>query len=284
MYEFLRKEGIVFCRGLIGDYDKKTNTFINATFFENGKWQEKNNVKPDIIYDKSTFNVNKSLLDLRDDIRKRNRFVNELKFSELLTDKWETYKTFIEFSPRTVLIEKTADKKKIQTLKSEKVILKPRFGAKGNGIIVCLKKEIDSVETSYIAQEFIETKSGISGIVSGPHDLRIMLKNEKPFHAFVRIPAPGKEVSNAAAGGKVVYVPLEKIPESAWSIVENVCRKLKRFKNKLFTIDLIFDDGGKPWILELNSHPGMTLEDAEVVNKEAYYNAFVEFFKEAIKD
>ncbi|MBW2994893.1 hypothetical protein KY312_00935, partial [Candidatus Woesearchaeota archaeon] len=33
--------------------------------------------------------------------------------------------------------------------------------------------------------------------------------------------------------------------------------RLKRFKPRIYTVDFIFDKNNKPWLMELNSKPGM---------------------------
>lgn len=282
MYDALKGKGIVFCRGLIKDYDQQRGLFLKARFFEDNAWIEKENIRPEIVYDKSNYNINDNFFEIRNKISENYKFVNELEFSRILTDKWETYNLFPEFSPKTLLIENENDQSRIDLLNSDKIILKPRFGSKGEGILICEKAELYHTHTTfpYIAQELIVAKKGIQNVAIGLHDLRIMMKNEKPFHVSVRTPAPGKFMPNIAQGGAIANVGFEMVPDTAWFIVREVCKRFKDYKYKLFTIDLIFDDNGRPWILELNSHPGMTLENGEKENSKAYYQAFADFFME----
>ena len=280
MYKALKGEGVVFCRGSIKDYNQQDSLFSKAFFFENNSWIEKEKISPDVVYDKSKYILEDNFFEIRKKISEKYKFVNELELSRILTDKWETANLFPEFSPETVLVENADDQQKIYSLNSDKVILKPRFGSKGKGILICEKNNLCHTTFPYVAQKLIVSGKGIPGVVVGLHDLRIMMKNEKPFHVSVRTPAFGKFIPNVSQGGSILNVSFDLVPDSAWFIVQEVCKKFKAYKHKLFTIDLIFDDAGRPWILELNSHPGMTLEDGEKENEKAYYQAFADFFHE----
>ena len=129
----------------------------------------------------------------------------------------------------------------------------------------------------FIAQELIET-NGYKKWVKGAHDLRVMIINETPFHSFLRIPPKGKLIANLSQGGKIKLVNPKELPASLHDIMDVVSKKLKRFDKKMYAIDFIFDKNEKPWIIELNSRPGIALEKEELPIRIDYYNNLINFY------
>ena len=278
MYSYLGSKGLIFCRGFVGDYVANRRMFKKALFLEKGKWIWKNNIVPDLIYDRSLFTINKKLTNKRKKMEKDFPYLNNLKLSELFSNKWLTYKKFQKYSPKTVLIKNSRDFSEIKKLKSSEIIMKPIFGSGGDGIKISVKEKAKPIKFPFIAQELICATKGIPGLVKGPHDLRMMMAGEKLFHAFLRIPPKGKFIANLACGSKIKVVSPEDIPESVKKVLKDVVKSLKTSKKKLYAIDFIIDDNGKAWIIEINSRPGIILEKAELPYRKKYYNNLLNFF------
>ncbi len=240
LYDYFFEKGIILCRAPVIFFDKERKFFKEAQFFEKGKWIWKKNIKPDVVYDKTPFYLDKKTMDWRKEISKNFSFVNDLGLSEIFSNKWLTYKKFHSFSPKAVLIEKKEDLEKAKELLTKKIILKPITGSGGKGIVICDKDKIKSVDFPFLAQEMIDSEKGITGIVNTPHDLRVVISNEKPFYAFLRIPKKGELISNLSRGGKIEAVEIEKLPKSLFEIMGFVWKKLSRFENKFYSIDFIF--------------------------------------------
>jgi glutathione synthase/RimK-type ligase-like ATP-grasp enzyme len=129
----------------------------------------------------------------------------------------------------------------------------------------------------FIAQELIET-NGYKKWVKGAHDLRVMVINETPFHSFLRIPPKGKLIANLSQGGRIKLIDPKELPLSIQRIIKVVSKKLGRFKQKMYAIDFIFDKNEKPWIIELNSRPGIALEEEELPVRDKYYDNLINFY------
>jgi glutathione synthase/RimK-type ligase-like ATP-grasp enzyme len=280
-YQYAKKHGLLFCRAPISSFDKKTGLFKRAQFF-NADWFFKKNVQPDLVFDKTTFYTDKRLAQKRKLISNNYIFVNDLQLSELLSNKWLTYKCFKNFSPLAFLISSKKDLSKIKKLSSAKVILKPFKGSGGKGIKIFKKTQAKPIKYPFVAQELIEIKKGIKNFVSGAHDLRIMFANNHPFHAYLRIPKKNTLIANTSQGGKIRVVPMKNLPRSVWPFLTKIKNKLKKYPTKLYSIDIIIDDNQKPWIIELNSRPGIVLEKEEFAYKENYYNNLIKFFKTSL--
>lgn len=279
LYSFAEKRGIEFCRAPIEAYDPQKRLFIKAQFYKKGRWKWRKSIAPDIIYDKSPLAMSKRLQAMRVKIEKDFTFINSLKLSDLLSNKWKTYKKFSKFSPKTVLINRKADLIKIKELKSKLVVLKPLSGSGGKGIKIYPKNKIKPIGYPFIAQEFVPSGKGIVGLVNGPHDLRIFLaKSGEPFYSYIRTPKKGKLMANCSLGGMLIPLPVSKIPKKISAITRFVSKKLSVYGKKLYSIDFIFDDNQKPWILEMNSRPGITIYKEELDYREYFYTYVINFF------
>lgn len=265
------------CLAPISFYNEKIRGFT-ALFFLNGKWIWKKGIKPDVIYDKSEYNLkSKNLKTLRKKISKNFTFINSLGLKELTSNKWKSYLLFKKYSPYTLLINKRADLSLIRKLSTEKVVVKPLEGSCGKDVGIYSKKNVRPLGFPFIAQEFIKSKKGISGLLKGTHDLRIFFFNETPFYSYARIPPTGSLVSNISTGGSLKVVPLNKIPKGVMKIAREASEKLSRFGPRIFAIDFILDAAQRSWIIELNSCPSFVLEKEEYPYKQKFFKPIIDF-------
>ena len=279
LYKHAKKRGVALSRAPISAFDKETGLFKRAQFFD-GRWSIKKNIRPDLVYDKSPFHIEERFSATRKLIASRYPFYNSLGLSELLSDKWMTYQTFKKFSPKAFLISNKDDLKKMAKLSSSRIIIKPLTGSGGEGILIFEKGHPIHLKYPFLAQELIEVKKGIKNFVSGPHDLRVIIINEKPFYSFLRIPEKNKLISNLSQGGTIRVVPLDKLPRIIFPFLEKIQKKLRRYGEKLYSIDMILDDNGRPWIIELNSRPGLILEKEELPYQEYFFDNVINFLSQ----
>ncbi|MEA2007352.1 MAG: ATP-grasp domain-containing protein [Patescibacteria group bacterium] len=279
LYIFAKKRGICFCKAPISCFNKKEESFDKAEFFESGHWIQKPDIVPNVIYDKTPFHICEKLKEDRRKISRIFTFINDLALSELMSDKWLTYQKFKIYSPKTVLIEKGDDLGKIKSLDCEKIILKPLSGSGGSGIEIVDHEKISNKQFPYIAQELITTNTGIKGIVDGPHDLRVIIKDDKLIYSYVRIPSRGRLLANLSQGAKIKVIDIENLPTQIPEIASHISKKLENFHHKLYSIDFAFDKKNKPWIIEMNSRPGITLEKDEGEKGRILWDNLIEMFK-----
>jgi glutathione synthase/RimK-type ligase-like ATP-grasp enzyme len=177
------------------------------------------------------------------------------------------------------LIKTKKDLQALSKIRSSKVVLKPLTGSGGEGVEIADKIKISRTGFPFLIQEFIKTE-GVPGIVKGPHDIRVIMRNEEPFYSFVRIPPRGKFIANLAEGGRIRVLDIKELPKSVNEVINFVSNKLKKFKKKLYAVDFIFDNEGGAWILEMNSRPGITLEKEEQRYKDIFYGNLMKFLTE----
>lgn len=271
LYGYFNENGIRLCRAPIEAFEEKKGFFRKAQFFDGENWNWKDDVVPEVVFDKSPFFLDNESKEKRKKISENFVFVNDLEISELMSDKWKNYLEFEKYYPKTVLVGNESDLKKIRELESERIILKPLTGSGGSGITVVEKEEFAPIATPFIAQEFID--------VENPHDLRVIIADGRPFYSFVRTPKKGKYLANISQGGKLRVVDISEISPDVLDIISEVERKLSKLSHKLYAVDFMADSEGRYRILEMNSRPGIILEKEELEHREYFYDNLVGFFK-----
>src|SRR3989344_5222231 len=207
-------------------------------------------------------------------------WINRRDFKILAWDKWAAYREIGHYMPQTLLVE---DEKEIPVvvdqIKTDRVALKPFNGLKGLGIFIGPKNEAKNFKFTpkykrYIAQEFVDTSSGISGIVSGMHDLRVVIINGEVVWCHVREPIGESFLANAAQGGNLTEVDYGKIPESIKDIVENISKEFyKKYDNPVYSLDFGVGKNGVPKIFEINDQMGFP--KWEMKNRDNFLNFLV---------
>ncbi|MCW1930070.1 MAG: ATP-grasp domain-containing protein [Candidatus Kerfeldbacteria bacterium] len=192
--------------------------------------------------------------------------VNRTELTEICKDKFKTYELFSEFMSPTFLLteENAADvMKKITT---DKVVIKPVTGTEGRGIVIVAPQEFsyDMLEPHkpYIAQEFVDCSEGMPGIMKGLHDLRMYIYNGVAGFAEYRQPKQGSYLANIAQGGSLTVLDPQTLPQWALDFVPQIDSKFTQFTPRIYTIDLMYANG-RPYLVELNSQPGMPWSDWE---------------------
>jgi len=280
LLELMAKEGwevYVLTRKTYRD----NGVFEGGWRFKNGKFFLSSGVlKIDLVYDRTggvVFPVENDTLNV----------VNERDFKLLACDKLATYKAIGEYMPQTFWIENPMELPGIlSNVTSDLVVLKPINGLKGIGIFIgpkneALKFKFDGKYNRYIAQEYIDTSNGVSGITPGMHDLRIVIVNNKPVWCHVRVPAKGSLLANAAQGGSLTEVDYEKIPETIKEVVNKVSNIFSsKYDNPIYSLDFGIGKNGKPYIFEINDQMGFP--KWEMKKRDKFLNELVLNFRTKI--
>lgn len=212
------------------------------------------------------------------------KVLNNFDFKKLCADKMLTYDFIGEFMPESFSVNNIEDF--ILGLKNfkedELVVFKPVAEFGGAGIIIGKPAELKKCKfeknKKYLLQKFVETSSGVEGIVGDRHDVRIIIANGEMVLAHVRVPKKGSLLANVAQGGSIKEIALEKIPLQIIEIVKKVQEKIDtKFDKPLYSIDFGVS-GNKPYIFELNDQIGFPAADMQNTND--FINAVVDSLKE----
>ena len=210
-------------------------------------------------------------------------WVNRIDFKKLAWDKWAAYRAIGGHMPQTSLVESEGDLSKISAIKSDWVVLKPFNGLKGLGIFIGSKEKamefkFEKKYKKYIAQEFINTSAGISGVISGPHDLRVAVVNGKIVWSHVRTPPKGSFKANVADGGTLTEIKLDLIPGNVRKIVDEISVRFENeYDNPVYSVDFGIGNDGKPYIFEINDQIGFP--KWEMKNRDNFLRELVANFK-----
>lgn len=195
------------------------------------------------------------------------RTLNPRAFKLLCNDKNATKKLLSDFMPKSVAVTTSADfhARLKEFEQADRLVLKPAKGMRGEGVLIDSPEHLSTVSflphTEYVLQEFVDTGKGITGIVDGYHDLRIVIVNGHIVLAHVRIPKAGSLLANVAQGGSIEEVPLEKIPAFILMAVEKIQAIIDPlFDCPLYSIDFGIQNGDTAFVFELNDQIGFPRE------------------------
>ena len=267
-------------------YDYEKHIFKYAWIYKggNGNWVKVKNIRPDLIYDKT-----KARLEVyykKELIGEHYPFINKLDLTRIIDDKFITGIIFSRWSKKNWLIKNKEELKNIlRNLKSEKVVIKPLIESGGKGVQIYDKKEALAkvkIKKENIAQEFIDSSFGVPGISHKMHDLRAVFVNNKMVYSYIREPKEGSYLANLAQGGTLKIVPKSKLPKSIFPIISYINKTFETFNPRIYSIDFMFDKKGRPWIVELNSMPGLYFTPAEKPSMVKMYKELLDVFKKSL--
>lgn len=279
--EIARSEGVNIYRASTAWYDDLSGTFSRSWHWDGADWTLVRSIKPEIIYDKAR--VDAQTESTREALARRFPIVNFPEFSRHAGNKLEVSRTFSQFAKPYFLVTSADELMTALTqIPGDMAVLKPEHGNSGEGIIIEEKSTLmKRTSLPAIVQEFVDSSNGIPGVMQGVHDLRLIYCDEALVYAYYRTPKPGSYLANVAQGGKQTIIAEEDIPDSVWPIVDTIQAYYAAFSPKIYTIDLIFDPAGKPWIVELNTMPGLYPDESERPHIGKLYRAISHALKSA---
>ncbi|MDQ5951750.1 MAG: hypothetical protein QG639_1031 [Patescibacteria group bacterium] len=229
---------------------KGKGRFTQSWNFNGDSLKEAGEVIVDVIYDKGRFERDGTLPVL-----------NCRKIQDICVDKWKMYTTFPEYCPTTVLVESAEHlAENLSQLTTDSVVFKPQSGAEGEGVLIQTKPSLveQAAELTYpaVVSNFLDTADGIPGIMSGVHDLRVMLVDGEIAYCSYRVPPEGGLLANVAQGGELVVVEAKELPAEIVEITHEVDQRMAFCEHRFYCIDFGYTPGG-PKIIEMNSEMGM---------------------------
>lgn len=262
-------------------YNWGKKSFDYAYRYSRGEWTRESAVKADLVIDRtSVASVAPGLLHALD---LDTPVTNNTDFTEVANDKAYLPLLFAEIVPPTRFVPQGVRLGDVACLSGDQLIFKPTSGFGGKGIEV-IRNDPDYVApVNGVIQEFIDSRAGIPGICTGYHDLRLTYIGTTLQYAYVRQPAQGSLLANIAQGGSMYLVDAAKLPPSTWDLARVVQTKLVGFPKALYTIDLFFDLSGKPWLIELNSKPGMYFPPEFLAEQEQFYLSLIAHYTSLIR-
>lgn len=283
LYSLGESMGLHLCRAPLDWYSTKQDCFEKSWEFINGAWQLSGPVKPNLVLDRTQSRSSDS--PIRKQIIKRYIFVDDPGFTRFANNKYETSRLLPQFfKPYERISSHQEFKDFLKKVSTNRVVIKPEIGSGGNGVLIVLKDEALALNVDFpvIAQEFIDGSRGIDGITNTYHDLRLVFIGDELVYSYIRTPAEGSLLANLAQGGSMEIINQNRLPKSLEPIIKETARIFSIFPKKTYTIDVMFDENQRPWIIEYNTMPGMFFppEEKEVMLR--VYRRLLEELKQAL--
>lgn len=250
-----------------------TKSYIGDGVF-NGYWSvtpgrtelQNKEIKVDVVYDRSG--------GLKFPRESDNlRVIDNLSFKNICWNKWLAYKELYEYMPVTFWVGTKKNLPKVlKEMSGDTIVLKPHNGLKGIGVFIGKKNDVDNFEfdtklPQYIAQEFVDTSGGISGICEGTHDLRCVIINKKIVWSHVRVPPKGQFKANTSAGAGLSEVEVSKLPYQVVEICIRIAKVFyERYDNPIYSLDFGVGPTGQPYLFEVNDQMGFPLPTMKAKN------------------
>lgn len=186
--------------------------------------------------------------------------INVPELERLCTDKSQTYTLFSAYAPKTKLVHAASElQQACSSVTTQYVVAKPLDKEGGEGVIIATPEEVlQSIQSfPYLIQEFIDTSNGIPGMMKGIHDLRIANVNGHITHSYYRTPPQGKLLANVAQGGEMHFLTENEIPADALGLFRAIDDVMKKYSERIYSVDMGRNSDGRWMIIEMNSKPGL---------------------------
>jgi glutathione synthase/RimK-type ligase-like ATP-grasp enzyme len=259
------KKGVSMYRANLNWFDQKRGVFKKAWAYRNKHWIKSTRpVAPDFILDKLAGKQDYEMFHKKLSLARKTNMLNSPLFRTLLGNKLSQYLCLGDFMPKSFLaMNKEELVSSLKNIETKKVVLKPIHGSGGFGIIITGKAKIksDSLTLPVLVQEFIEGGRGIPGFSAKNKlaDLRIVFIDHNPIYALSRIAKKGSLFTNFHQGAEVVLVPRNSIPQSVKVLFKKIVQRLHVYPKANYSLDFMFDRAGKPYLIEMNTSPGLDL-------------------------
>ncbi len=274
--------GVHFYRAHIKWYNCATGTFDKAWMFRDNHWQKAPEpVTPDLILDKVAGKHNYRYFALKMKMAERTKMVNHPLFRTPMDNKFTQYLFLQEFMAPSFLVTTPQElTMALDTLIGEKAVLKPLHGSGGHGVLIENKAVLHEMPLTFplLAQTFVVT-TGIPPLSQPDEvvDLRLVYINHTFAYAISRIASQGSLFTNFHQGASAEIILPDALPPNVIDFAEQITQKLSAFPGASYSLDFMFDESSKPFLVEMNTAPGMDLLHAfgNEALRESYFQAFL---------
>lgn len=271
----------------VAHYSQYENGGLKKFWYFNETWKTGEDVEMDLVYDK--FYFNEETKKLKRKIDKDVGLFNKPEFEEFCKDKFRVYEIFPDCMPITFKASDLGEA--LKEIETEKVVMKPRFGSGGEDVEVVDRGEVEETlskfkeknleEDDVVVQEFKDSSLGIPFLdVEGVHDLRVVVVDGNLSYSSIRTPKEGY-ISNVSRGGDMEILEAGELPEEIVEAVSKIDRELERYGKRIYSADFMYDENERPWLIELNSKPGVKFGERQVTERK---KRFIEDVLEILKD
>ncbi len=278
------QSGLALYRASYQWYDHEQKMFSTAWSFTNGQWILSHNIRPDVIFNKAVWHPHTRIV--LEQLKTFTPIINDLEFSTILSNKLYTSLILAHHSKKHYKVYNEKELLAItQKIPTKKIVLKKSHGSGGKYVEVLTADAVVKHQLTYpiLVQEFIDSRKGIPGCITGPHDLRLVFIENELIYTYARVPAQGSDLANISQGGTIIPMSNSDVPSSLLPIVHDIQDIFDIFRYKVYAIDVMFDEYGTPWVIELNDKPGLFFSDEQKDAQEKMFSRLIALFDKAQK-
>lgn len=140
-------------------------------------------------------------------------------------------------------------------------VLKPLRLNSGRGVALVSRDQVLDAVAKYdgdvLLQEFCETSDVSELGIEGRHDVRVYVVDGQQLLVAVRQPKTGDFLANTAAGGSIRFVEIERLPDDAVRLIQEVSTEITAVGKHYFVSIDIFYTNGEWKLIEVNDQPGL---------------------------
>ena len=242
--------------------------------------------RPNVILDKSPYLSR--FHPVRLEIAKRYRFVNDPWFTIGVGSKLAPAMLFPEYAvPAKLVWAPEQLPSALDALSGDKVVAKPMEGLEGRSVGIHAREDIlafgaeDIPDGGLILQEFLDTSSGVPGVVEGTHDIRLVFLGDRVSYAAVRTPPEGSLLANVSLGGSKRVLDPSEVPSALEPVIRSINERFSAFPHRFFTADFLFDASGTPKMLEMNYTPGFSFVEEDATIRDRFFAELISLLRDA---
>lgn len=256
------KQNIETYRASIKWFDKKKKVFKKSWAYRDGAWLKiHKEIKADLVFDKLSNAYSQENFMEKVHNFKGIKILNDPFFQSYFGSKLNQYYLLKNFMPKTYFVRDEQDlRSKLKYFKNKKIVIKPLLGSGGCGVKIGSKKELLANNYIYpvLIQKFIKSY-GLPSIApkNKTADLRVVVFNHHVLYIAARIAADGSDYTNVHQGAEPILIHHKNYPGSVLKIVNEIDKHFLNYEFAIYCLDFIFDRSRKPYLIEMNTKPGV---------------------------
>lgn len=277
---YSKKRDIHVVRASLKWYNERTGKFSKHWHFD-GEWRKiRKAIKPDVVFDKTMtdYRIDTSPV-LRGMIKKGIKVFNHPAFRDRFGNKLSDLRYWSDFMPESIVVfnKETAQSIAKDHFGKKRFVAKEIFGTGGKNVYIGVLEDMpfDSVNFPLVLQGFMKS-TGAPGLQGTVSDLRLEFMNHKLVLAYSRV-AQNSFYTNTNKGAYVEKMQKKMIPKEVLTIVREMQKKMRGFKNCHYALDFFFTKNG-PRFIESATVPGFGIH-ADAWTKKQRDQYFAEFNK-----
>jgi glutathione synthase/RimK-type ligase-like ATP-grasp enzyme len=250
-YELIRELKLLGIEAVIV---RGQGTYVGGTTFSR-HWVAGNSSSPDAYRERGQITVdiifNRGRLTFDEHVTER--VINHPQVQMVAQDKIAMWRLFGDMQAPSRVVTASADFAKLE--ENKPYVAKVPISKGGEGVVIGFRQDLPAqfaaADYPLLVQDFIETKGGYPGIISGRHDIRVLVAGGDIIGFAVR----PRDVQPDGTQQRSWVLPVSAIPAGLLDMTRTIDKAFGH-KNRFYSADYFYSDG-KWYMIEINATPGL---------------------------